>query len=260
MSTPPDWQLPSGVTRGLWEYLHNPDLARNYDANLAGTPLLDIDLRFAAGHFPRPGSLIDLGCGTGRLLIPFAQRGFRVLGVDLSEEMLRVVGEKATAASVTVNRLKANIVELGCLADGRFDYAACLFSTLGMVTGLSERRRAVGHVFRLLRPGGVFVLHVHNYWWNLRDRHGRRWLAADLLRRLVGGGASGDRPMPTHQGVSGLSLHQFRRAEATRLLTEAGFEMVEVRPVSLRADGVVRWPKLAGRLRAYGYLLAARRP
>jgi ubiquinone/menaquinone biosynthesis C-methylase UbiE len=90
-----------------------------------------------------------------------------VLGVDLSEEMLRVAGEKAAAAGVVVHRLKANLVELDGLRDGGFDYAACLFSTLGMVHGLAERRRVLAHVHRLLKPGGVFVLHVHNRWFNV---------------------------------------------------------------------------------------------
>ena len=256
---PPNWQLPAGVNRGLWDYLHDRALARNYDAALADTPLLEVDVRFCERHFASPGRLLDLGCGTGRLLFPFAPRGFRVLGVDLSEEMLRVVGEKAAAARLAVDRLKANIVELDCLRDVSFDYAACLFSTLGMVIGAAERRRMVGHVHRLLRPGGVFVLHAHNYWFNLWDRSGRRWLALDLARRLLGRDGTGDRPMPPHQGIAGLTLHHFTRREVTRLLSETGFEVIEVRPIGLGPEGELRWPRWGGSLRAYGYLLAARR-
>lgn len=259
MTTPADWQLPPGVSRGLWDYLHDTDLARSYDQRLAGTPLLALDLCFAERHFPRPGRLLDLGCGTGRLLVPFALRGFRVLGVDLSAPMLRVAGEKAAAARVVVDRIKANVVALDCLADGSFDYAACLFSTLGMVAGAAERRRVVAHAHRLLRPGGTFILHVHNYWFNLWDRHGWKWLMLDLVRSLFQGGESGDRPMPAHHGIAGLTLHHFTRREAVRLLLAAGFEIVEVRPVSLRADGELPWPHWFGCLRSYGYLLAARR-
>src|SRR5436309_1278879 len=107
-----DWQLPAGVTRGLWDYLHDPAVAQGYDDRLAGTPLLEVDLRFAERHFPTPGRLLDLGCGTGRLLVPFARRGFSVVGVDLSEEMLRAAAAKAAAAGVTVGLVKANLVEL----------------------------------------------------------------------------------------------------------------------------------------------------
>jgi SAM-dependent methyltransferase len=256
---PADWQLPAGVTRGLWDYLHDRSLARNYDENLAGSPLLTTDLTFAERHFDRPGSLIDLGCGTGRLLIPFARRGYWVLGVDLSEEMLRVAGEKAATAGVTVHRLQANLVELDAVRDHSFDYAACLFSTLGMVSGAAQRERVVRHAWRVLRPGGTFVLHVHNRWFNFWDRHGRKWLVADVLRSLGRRPDAGDRLMPVHQGIAGLTLHLFTRGQAVRLLRRVGFRILEVRPVSLRPDGRLPCPWWFGWLRSYGYLLAARR-
>jgi SAM-dependent methyltransferase len=259
LPSPADWQLPPGVNRGLWDYLHSPAVARGYDAGLAGTPLLDIDQRFVAEYCPRPGRLLDLGCGTGRLLVPFARQGYRVLGVDLSAEMLAVARAKAGAAGAAVHLLRANLAELDCLRDGCFDYAACLFSTLGMVVGSAVRRRVVGHAFRVLRPGGRFVLHVHNRWFNAWDRGGRAWLLRDWLRGW-GGSERGDRVMPVHQGVAGLTLHLFTRREAVRLLAAAGFRVLAVRPVSLRADGRLPFPAWFGWLRAYGYLLAAERP
>jgi SAM-dependent methyltransferase len=257
---PADWELPPGVTRGLWSYLHDEALARRYDAELADCALLTVDRAFAERHFDRPGRLLDLGCGTGRLLLPFARRGYWVLGVDLSEEMLKVASEKARTAGVAVNLLRANLVELDGLEHDRFDYGACLFSTLGMIAGAEPRRRVVGHAFRLLRPGGKFVLHVHNRWFNFWERHGRRWLLGDSCRRLLRRPGAGDRLMPAHDGLPPLSMHLFTRREAVRLLRSAGFRLVEVRPVSLRADGRLPWPAWFGWLRAYGYLLAAVKP
>jgi SAM-dependent methyltransferase len=257
---PADWQLPPGVNRGLWDYLHDAGLARCYDASLADSHLLPIDQSFAEQYFDRPGRLIDLGCGTGRLLIPFARRGYWVLGVDLSQPMLDVAGEKAKAAGVNVHRLKANLVELGALRDHAFDYAACLFSTLGMIAGVEARSRAVAHVHRLLRPGGRFVLHVHNRWFNVWDPQARRWLARDLLRSPTGRAQAGDRLMPVHQGIAGLTLHLFTRREIIRLLRDAGFRIQEVRPLGLSADGRLRRSRCFGWLRAYGFLLAAERP
>jgi SAM-dependent methyltransferase len=257
---PPDWQLPPGVDRGLWDYLHDAGIARHYDSGLAGSPLFAVDQRFAERHFPTHGRLIDLGCGTGRLLVPFARRGCWVLGVDLSAEMLEVAADKARQAGVAVHLLRANLTSLEALASGSFDGAACLFSTLGMVRGADMRRRVVAHVHRLLRPGGRFVLHVHNRWFNFWDPVGRRWLVRDLLRQAMSTAPGGDRLMPTHQGIAGLTLHLFTRREIVRLLREAGFRIVEVQPVGLSTDGRVRWPALLGWLRAYGYLIAAERP
>jgi SAM-dependent methyltransferase len=254
-----DWNLPPGVNRGLWDYVHDADLARQYDQVLAGTPLLAIDLAFAARHFPAPGRLLDLGCGTGRLLLPFAQRGFWGVGVDLSAEMLRIVGEKSAAAGVSVHRLQANLVVLDGLADASFDYAACLFSTLGMIRGDQNRRQVITHVHRLLRPGGIFVLHVHNRWFSLWDRAGRRWLARDVLGLRAAGEEKGTRPMPAHRGIAGLALHHYTRREVVQLLERQGLEVFDVQPVGLGSDGRLAATWCFGGLRAYGYLLAARK-
>ncbi|MFN4260508.1 MAG: class I SAM-dependent methyltransferase [Gemmataceae bacterium] len=252
-----NWQLPTGVNRGLWDYVHNADLAQNYDAYLAESTLPQVDLDFVIRHLPRPGRLIDLGCGTGRLLIPLARRGFWCLGVDLSEEMLRIVAEKADAAGVTVPRVRANIVELEALADASFDYAACLFSTLGMIAGPEARCRALAQVYRLLRPGGQFLLHVHNRWFNVWNANGRKWLLYDSIRSVTCRPSAGDMVMPIHQGVAGLTLHLFTRREIVRLLQQTGFHVLEVQSVSLRPDGRLPYSWWFGGLRSYGYLLAA---
>src|SRR5262245_41473884 len=216
---PPDWQLPPGTDRGLWDYVQSSRVAREYDDALAGTPLLEFDLRFAERHFPTPGRLIDLGCGTGRLVMRFAPRGYACTAVDLSDAMLDIVREKSEAAGVAVERMKANLVELDVIPDGSFDYAACLFSTLGMIRGAGHRAKFLAHVRRLLKPAGVFVLHAHN----ARYRFGR-----GLGRR---GPEPGDHTMPQHRGGADLTLHHFTRRELVGDLFTAGFRITELLPV-----------------------------
>jgi SAM-dependent methyltransferase len=235
-------------------------VAESYDAGLAGSALFAADLRFVEHYCPPPGKLIDLGCGTGRLLVALAKKDLEVVGVDLSMPMLEAAAAKARADGVRVRLLQANIVELGGIADETFDYAACLFSTLGMIRGQEPRRRVVEHAFRVLRPGGRFVLHVHNRWFNIYDRAGRSWLLRDLLRAALGREDVGDRVMPPHRGLAGLTLHHFTRSEAMRLLKSVGFEIAAVQPVGLEADGSLRWAWWWTAARAYGYLLTAVKP
>ena len=121
---------------------------------MLGSALFRADEAFVLEHCP-PGRLVDLGCGTGRLLIPLARRGWWVLGVDLSPEMLAVARQRASEAGVEVSLLRANLVDLGGIAGASFDHAACLFSTLGMVAGEKARRRVVAEAFRVTsRVGG----------------------------------------------------------------------------------------------------------
>jgi SAM-dependent methyltransferase len=173
--------------------------------------------------------------------------------------MLRIAGEKAAAAGVPIHRLQANIVQLDGLRDGTFVAAACLFSTLGMVSNAGARRQVIHHVHRLLRPGGRFVLHVHNRWFSLWDAPGRRWLVRDLVKSALGRTDAGERAMPVHHGIAGLSLHLFTRSEAVRMLREARFRILEVSPVSLNPPGKPARVRPFGWLRAYGYFIAAER-
>jgi SAM-dependent methyltransferase len=245
MSPNPDWQLPPGTDRGLWDYVSSERVAREYDAALAGTPLLEIDLRFAEKHFPPPSRLVDLGCGTGRLLVPFARRGFSCLGVDLSDAMLAVVREKAAREGLPIELRKANLVELDPLPAAGFDYAACLFSTLGMIRGRENRAKFLNHVRRILKPGGVFVLHAHNAGYRFGWGQGRR------------GDEPGDRTMPQHRGGAELTLHHYTRRELVGELAEAGFRVRDLMPVSTRADGRLPAAWLWPGVRAYGFLVAA---
>ena len=89
---PADWQLPPGVSRALWDYFHDADVARNYDATLGDTPLLTIDQQFVLDHCLPCGRLIDLGCGTGRLAITLAQRA--------GENVRRAAGRESFGADV----------------------------------------------------------------------------------------------------------------------------------------------------------------
>lgn len=102
----PDWQLPPGTDRGVWDYTHNPELARTYDTSLAGTPLLEFDLQYCEQQFSQPGTLIDLGCGTGRLALLFAARGYQCTAPDLSAAMLEQVKQKAEARGLKIDYLE----------------------------------------------------------------------------------------------------------------------------------------------------------
>ena len=129
-----------------------------------------------------------------------------------------------------------------------------------MIAGADNRRRVLAHAHRLLRPGGKFILHVHNRWFNFWNSEGRTWLISDLVRSCLRLRDTGDRPMPVHQGIAGLTLHLFTRAEAKRMLREAGFEILEIMPIGLGDNAELGRPWLFPGLRAYGYLCAALRP
>jgi ubiquinone/menaquinone biosynthesis C-methylase UbiE len=256
---PPDWQLPPGVTPGVWDYVHDVDLAERYDQTLAGSPLLGRDEAWLVAQLPAvPGRLLDLGCGTGRTLVAAARRGWRVVGVDLSAAMLQRAAAKATREGLTIDLVRANLVELDAFADGGFDVVTCMFSTLGLIHPAAARERVVAHVVRLLKPGGRFLWHAHNRWANLWLRATRWWVMRDSVRSWLNRNHEpGNWRMPPHQGLSPLLMHLFTPGEARGLMRRHGLGSVDLRYVNYDPTGVTA-PNLFPALRATGFLVSAR--
>ncbi len=251
----PSWQLPPGVSRSLWDYVRSPSIADDYDDYFAFNSLFEHDEQVLSEFLQPPGLVADLGCGTGRALLPLVKAGHRGLAVDLSEHMLRVVREKSELDRLPIACLQANLVQLGAVRDDAVDHAICLFSTLGMIRGRANRRQALGHVRRILKPGGRFVLHVHNFWYNLRDPPGLIWLVGNLVtspfRKDV---EVGDKWFP-YRGLPSMFLHVFRWRELAADLEAAGLRVLKRIPLDVPRRQPLRAPWLLGSLRTNGWII-----
>jgi len=250
---PPQWKLPPGVSSGTWDYAESRELAAGDDAFLASTPLTRLDLDLVGSQIPaatRPGSIVaDLGCGTGRALEVVVERGHRLLGIDLSQGMLILLQQRAGELSLPLEQqpltLRANLVELQALADQSVDHAISLFSTLGMIRGRKHRRHTLCHVARILRPGGRFLLHVHNRWAAWRDPGGGRFLLRSWWRARTGKASDstdfefGDRFYP-YRGLPNMFLHSYGPRELRLDLRHAKLEIENWMPVNIFGTKLLR--------------------
>jgi SAM-dependent methyltransferase len=261
MPTPtsrPGWQLPRGVPRGLWEYAQSPQIASDYDSYFAENSLFEFDEQILLSTFERPGRVVDLGCGTGRALLPLLRQGLQGLAVDLSHHMLRQVAEKGAAEGLRVDCLRANLVELDCVADGSIEYAMCMFSTLGMIRGRAHRRALLAHARRILKPQGRFVLHVHNFWHNLLDPGGPWWVLSSLLAAPFRSDEEVGDKFFHYRGIPNMFLHVFRPGELQRDLRWAGLAIERTIPLDAARRHPLRHPWLLGRIRANGWIVVCR--
>lgn len=93
-------------------------------------------------------------CGSGRFLVPFLERGFDISGMDLSEEMLAKLKQKAPGAKV----IQADIVKYS--AEEKFE---CIFipsGSISLFTDMNVCKSILKKMKELLAPGGKFVVAV----------------------------------------------------------------------------------------------------
>lgn len=133
-------------------------LAEHYDDIF---PLREPQRKFLRDYLQLEGltSVLDVGCGTGTFALEISQRGVRVLGVDLSEEMIGICKRKAEERGSSASFAVADMRDLGPLQE-EFHGIICLGNTLAHVSGEKELRQVLAQ-FR--EKGGHLVLQTVNY-------------------------------------------------------------------------------------------------
>ena len=256
-SSPPDWLMPVGVSKTQWEYISNQYVAANYDSSLKDNPVFHQDLDFLDKHFNKAGIILDLGCGTGRVAGFFAPKNYKVLGIDLSSPMLMQANNKQIKGPHLF--LRGNMLDLSALASNSVEYSSCLFSSFGMLLDEAHRISMLNEIFRVLKPEGKLILHVHNLWSAAKGLQGYKWLAMDLFRRTSHSVNFGNKLLPTHQGIIGLTLHLFTWKEIKTLIEKAGFKMVETLPLGNQSWETCKSLRLGKKIFAHGFLIACQK-
>jgi SAM-dependent methyltransferase len=104
--------------------------------------------------------VLELGCGSGRLLAPLAAAGNRVVGVDSSAAMLK----RAHARMLSdiqrgqVTLVQGDMQNMADISPGSFDLVIIPLNGLLHVDDPDGQRRVLGEAARLLRPGGLLAV------------------------------------------------------------------------------------------------------
>lgn len=137
------------------------DFKQNYYGSLC-TEMYEIlhekapqdELDFYLSYAEKGKRILEPLCGSGRFLIPFMERGFRISGMDLSEEMLGKLRQKAPDAQV----IQADITEY--YSNEKFDYIFISSGSVSLFTDVNLCKRILHKLKELLMPGGKFVFAV----------------------------------------------------------------------------------------------------
>jgi 2-polyprenyl-6-hydroxyphenyl methylase / 3-demethylubiquinone-9 3-methyltransferase len=156
--------------------------------------------------------VLDVGCGGGILAEAMAQRGARVLGIDLSEALLEVATLHAAEAGVGIEYRNVAAEDLAAERPASFDLITCM----EMLEHVPDPAASLRALATLVRPGGDVIVSTLN-------RNPRAFvvaiLGAEYIARVL--------PRGTHQ-----YLKFIRPSELARWGREAGLELRDLAGLS----------------------------
>lgn len=124
--------------------------AEQYYKDTINADVSGIMTRFLA-YLPKGGSIVDVGCGSGRDVRTFCALGFEAIGLDLSEELARIAGEKTDVKIIVADMAS-------WMAEEPVDGLWCCASLMHLdEEGL---KRFISNIEHNLKPGGTMFVSV----------------------------------------------------------------------------------------------------
>ena len=112
---------------------------------------------------PGDGGIIDAGCGPGRQACAMAERGYRVIGVDVSDEMLGLATGRAAESGGDVSFVTSTYAELANRVGGGHDGVYCIGNGLAVAGTQPDVAASLRGLCGSLRPGGRLFLQTLNF-------------------------------------------------------------------------------------------------
>jgi len=182
-------------------------------------PLLELLKKVESG-----ASVLDVGCGNGRLLKILAQQHPKYIGVDQSNRLIRICQEKYPEYKFVAG----DILNLGELPEYDFDYVFCI-AVLHHLPSAELRLAALKQLKNKVKAGGKIILTVWNMW---PQKKYRRMFYKFALLKIFGKNKMdlGDVLFDWRAPESLMSkryYHIFRQGEFKRLVKKTGLKIKE---------------------------------
>ena len=121
----------------------------------------------------QPETALDLACGTGSLSVLMAKKGYRVLGADISEEMLTAACDKAAELEEPPFFICQSMQELALPC--AVDWIVCCLDGINYLTDPADCQKAFARCFGSLNKGGMLTFDINSAY-KLKNLDGQVWL------------------------------------------------------------------------------------
>ncbi len=177
--------------------------------------------RFFVRYFPKNGEVMDLGCGFGRLTAVYAPLASRIVLFDYAQHLLDQAKETWGGDS-RFEFLQGDARVASTVADGRLD----MVMSIRTLHHLPDYGRVFFQVFRVLKPGGVFVFEIPN------KRH-----ILNVFRFFLG---KQQNPFTSEPLQLGDAFFNYHPTEVLAALESAGFVIQETVSLSFFRIGLLK--------------------
>lgn len=107
-------------------------------------------------YFSKPvRSILDLGCGTGGHALILAEKGYKITGVDVSEEMLKIGKAKAENKGANIRFIKGDLRDIGI--GKKFDAVIAMFAVISYQVTNKDLSNTFDNVRKHLEKGSLFI-------------------------------------------------------------------------------------------------------
>lgn len=108
----------------------------------------------------KPELILELACGTGNMTIELSKRGFQMIGLDISVDMLSKAYEKALESNQDILFINQDMRNFEL--HGTVDAVICLLDSLNYMDSIDEVKQVFELVSRYLNPGGLFIFDLNS--------------------------------------------------------------------------------------------------
>jgi SAM-dependent methyltransferase len=163
----------------------------DYDHFVDWPSRLAAELPFIGRQLEEVGAsrVLDAACGTGMHAIALAERGYTVVGTDLSAGMIERAQGNAAEAGIDGRFAVAGFGELEERVGGNFDAVLCLGNSLPHLLTSADIAAALADFARCLTSGGLLLVQNRNFDAVMADRN--RWMGPQAHREEADGAESG---------------------------------------------------------------------
>ncbi|MBL8087088.1 MAG: methyltransferase domain-containing protein [Chthonomonas sp.] len=192
-----------------------------------------VEVQFLLDHMNlAPGArILDVGCGTGRHAIELARRGFSVVGVDFSGQMLFEAKRNAESAGVNVDWIEANATEYICATP--CDAAICLCEgAIGLIghdeDALTHDLSIYRNIAASLKPQAPFILTTLNAYAMIRRMTDKEIEAEAFDPATMVARYADSFELPTGSTTVYIKERRFIPPEVISMMHHAGFDVQHV--------------------------------